>query len=437
MRLAIVPSALLVLAGTLAHAQTETPKVGPAGLNAEPRWFKGNLHAHSLWSDGDDFPEMVADKYRRQGYNFLVLSEHNVLAQGPRWMSLAEATKRAGQGGVSAYRERFGEDWVETRTDKGETQIRLKPLGEFRHHVESAGEFLMMQGEEITDRADSKQVHYIATNLLELIKPQGGKTVAECMDRNLSAVEEQAKRMGRPILAHHIHPNTGYAITGEEMATVARERFFEIASGHGGVNQMGDATHVGVERMWDIISTLRIGELRQPPARGLASDDSHNFHGNRTTVGRGWLMVRSRFLTPESLIGAIEAGDYYATTGVILKSLEFAPATRTLSLEIEPQPDARYTIQFIGTTKDYDRIRSPVTDKDGTPLKVTQRYSDDVGKVFASHEGTKASYTLTGDELYVRAVVTSSLAPENPSFGGQKAQAWTQPVGWEKWLNPR
>jgi|GEM_PF-6842137 len=27
---------------------------------AEARWWKGNLHTHSLWSDGDDFPESIA-----------------------------------------------------------------------------------------------------------------------------------------------------------------------------------------------------------------------------------------------------------------------------------------------------------------------------------------------------------------------------------------
>ena len=32
---------------------------------AEARWWKGNLHTHSLWSDGDDYPEMIADWYRR------------------------------------------------------------------------------------------------------------------------------------------------------------------------------------------------------------------------------------------------------------------------------------------------------------------------------------------------------------------------------------
>ena len=37
---------------------------------------------------------------------------------------------------------------------------------------------------------------------------------------------------------------------------------------------------------------------------------------------------------------------------------------------------------------------------------------------------------MKGNELYVRAVVTSSLDAVDPSFKGQKKQAWTQPVGW-------
>ena len=28
------------------------------------RWWRGNIHTHSLWSDGNDFPEMIADWYR-------------------------------------------------------------------------------------------------------------------------------------------------------------------------------------------------------------------------------------------------------------------------------------------------------------------------------------------------------------------------------------
>src|SRR6185437_14271783 len=84
----------------------------------------------------------------------------------------------------------------------------------------------------------------------------------------------------------------------------------------------------------------------------------------------------------------------------------------------------------------YDRTRKPVKDRHGKALPVTQRYSDDVGKVLATVEGARATYRLTGEELYVRAVVTSDRPPENPSFPDQKAQAWTQPVGWQRWIAP-
>ena len=177
--------------------------------HAEPRWFKGNLHTHSLWSDGNDYPEMIADWYARHGYHFLALSDHNVLSQGQKWMSVAQADKRAKQDGFARYRERFGDAWVETRTVDGDEQVRLKPLGEFRTLFEQPGHFLLIQGEEITDRFEKKPIHMNASNLLELIKPQGGKSVAETMTNNLAAVEEQAKRLGRPILGHLNHPNFG------------------------------------------------------------------------------------------------------------------------------------------------------------------------------------------------------------------------------------
>ena len=47
----------------------------PATAHAEPRWLKGNLHTHSLRSDGNDYPEMIVDWYARHGYQFLALSD--------------------------------------------------------------------------------------------------------------------------------------------------------------------------------------------------------------------------------------------------------------------------------------------------------------------------------------------------------------------------
>jgi hypothetical protein len=50
--------------------------------------------------------------------------------------------------------------------------------------------------------------------------------------------------------------------------------------------------------------------------------------------------------------------------------------------------------------------------------------------VLSEQKGLTPSYKLRGDELYVRAVVTSSGAPDVPSEELAFKRAWTQPVGW-------
>ena len=44
---------------------------------SEQIWHKGNLHTHSLWSDGDDFPEMIIKWYKDHNYQFIAISDHN------------------------------------------------------------------------------------------------------------------------------------------------------------------------------------------------------------------------------------------------------------------------------------------------------------------------------------------------------------------------
>ena len=52
------------------------------GSRSNRKWYKGNLHTHSYWSDGDEFPEMITDWYKSAGYHFMALSDHNILAEG-------------------------------------------------------------------------------------------------------------------------------------------------------------------------------------------------------------------------------------------------------------------------------------------------------------------------------------------------------------------
>jgi len=37
----------------------------------EKRWFKGNLHMHTQWSDGQPLPEWAIDWYKAHGYDFI------------------------------------------------------------------------------------------------------------------------------------------------------------------------------------------------------------------------------------------------------------------------------------------------------------------------------------------------------------------------------
>ncbi len=401
------------------------------------RWYRGNIHTHSLWSDGNDFPEMIADWYVRHGYNFLALSDHNVLSRGDRWMSLEKIKERGYQEALEKYRARFGDDWVQTRGTPGtpEFEVRLKPLDEFRTLVEKPGEFLMIQSEEISDRAEGVPVHMNVANIQEAIEPAGGKTVAEAIDNNLRAAEAQSKRTGKEMLIHLNHPNFGYAITAEEIASVIHERFVEVYNGHPGVHHQGDAQHASEEQIWDIANTLRLANFHAPPLYGVATDDSHYYNGQPGShPGRGWLMVRAASLDAETLIRAIKAGDFYASSGVTLRDVRYDADTKRLQLEIEPEVDVKYTTQFIGTKIGYDAKSKPRLDKDGKQIRTTRKYSHDVGLVLATVEGASPSYELTGQELYVRAVVTSSKAPDDPSFKDQRQQAWTQPIGWQELL---
>lgn len=401
----------LILAFVFLNCVSQADEPAAAGAETPATWWKGNLHTHSFWSDGDEFPEMISDWYRERGYNFLALSDHNVLSEGIRWMPLKEIVRRSDADVVDRYRARFGDAWVETREEPetGEPQVRLKPLNEFRCLVESAGEFIMIQAEEISDRAEGKPVHINASNIAEVIAPARGKTVREAMKNNLRMILQHEKDHGREVLPHLNHPNFGYAVTAEDLAAVTDERFYEVFNGHPVVNHLGDQSHPGVEEIWDQVNVIRTQLLGVPPIMGIGTDDSHEYHGKSgARPGRGWVMVRSRYLTPEHLFRAMKRGDFYASSGVTLQEIEFDDATRTLTLSVEPQDGVVFKTEFIAST------------------------ADQTGVTVSEVAGLKPQYTMEEGQLYLRARVTSSRPHPDPSFDDQYEQAWTQPVGWKK-----
>lgn len=409
--------------------QTDAPVQAAETLEAEGdlQWYRGNLHTHSLWSDGDDYPEMIAAWYKEREYDFLAFTDHNVLHNKERWTDVDR-----NKGKRKAYNDlkaKFGPEWVEERKNDGRLEVRLRRFDEVRKKLAEPGEFLLIQGEEISDRFGRLPIHLNANNIEELVPPLGGGSVAETIQNNVNAVIAQRERTGRPMMVHLNHPNFGYAVTAEDLMRIRGEKFFEVYNGHPGVRNSGDETHASTERIWDIVLAKRLGELNLPILYGLATDDGHNYHripSRASEPGRGWVMVLAEKLTPKSLIAAMEAGRFYASSGVTLKKV--TSSAKGLELKVEPEKGVTYKIEFLGTRDDANLEGQPILDDEGKPIRATRRYDEAVGEVFKTVEGTEAAYQFQGDEIYVRARVISSKDHPNPSELGEKERAWTQPA---------
>src|SRR5687768_16261755 len=124
-RAVLVGAALGVAALVGVHTNAQSP------VSAGGRWYKGNLHTHTLNSDGDSTPNDVVRWYREHGYHFVTLTDHNYLT------------------GVDGLNAVHGAD------DK----------------------FLVIKGEEVTDRSGGKPIHVNGLDPARFIEPPGGPSV--------------------------------------------------------------------------------------------------------------------------------------------------------------------------------------------------------------------------------------------------------------------
>ena len=291
-------------------------------LNAA--WLKGNLHTHTLESDGDSTPADVVRWYAEHGYDFLAITDHDKVT-----------------------------------------------------HVEDSMGLVLILSEEVTDRLPKKPLHVNAIGIEEPVKPQGGATPVEVLQRNVDAV----RKAGGLALVNH--PNFGWAFGADELLQLERANFLEIASGHPFVNAQGPPS---VESMWDRMLTAgkRI--------YGVAVDDTHHLKRvldeGMVPPGKAWVMVRAEQRDAKSILAALGAGDFYASNGVELAELTIDK--KSIVVRVKEKNLARYRIQFIGSG----------------------------GRVLQETAGLTATYTIRGNEPYVRAKVIDSNG----------LAAWGQPV---------
>lgn len=311
-------------------------RLSPAAQTApDPvlRWFKGNLHTHTVNSDGDSAPDDVARWYKDHRYNFLVLTDHDFL------------TEPEGLNAVFAARDKF----------------------------------LLIPGEEVSAKYEELPIHVNAFDIRSTIFPLRGGSVVDTIQKNVDAIRQAG---GMPSLNH---PNFHWAIRPDELRQITGLKLIEVYNGHPTVNNWGGGGFASLDEAWDAVLTAG----RQ--VYGVAVDDAHHFKTlgpQYSNPGRGWVMVRARELTTRSVLDALERGDFYASTGVELESVErFDDGLR---IKITEPRHIRFTTEFIGAD----------------------------GKLLSRTFDNPAEYRLKPGEAYVRARVSDSNG----------WRAWVQPV---------
>lgn len=250
---------------------------------------KGNIHTHSTHSDGDAAPQDVYAWYRDHGYNFLALTDHNVLTD-PAIYRLLERKRR----------------------------------------------FVMIAGEEVTMRGAGKQVHVNALCTRQTI---GGK-LFDTQREALAWAVRQIQAQGGVALVNH--PNWDWALTAEDLPSARGASLLEIWSGHPYVHTLGDETHLSHEAIWNV--ELGAGET----FAAVAVDDAHIYGARAPDLaarpGRGWVQVFAQELTRNAICAALAKGRLYASTGVTLKRI----AVSEDSYAVWPS-DVASTVEFVGT----------------------------------------------------------------------------------------
>lgn len=263
-----------------------------AGQSAPSAWYRGNLHTHTINSDGDSPPYDVMAWYKRNGYQFLAITDHN------------------------------------TFTDPA------------LFDTNPNDNFLLIGAEEVTN---PQTVHVNAIGINRVVPAQKGSTVTELLQASIDAIRAGG---GIPLINH---PNFQWAFTAKEMLPLRGVGLLEIASGHPIVNDDGDGVTPSAEQMWDqlLSSGMRIF--------AVAVDDVHNFHEeftmDRANPGRGWVVVRASGLSREAILAGLNSGDFYASTGVALKDIRSTADSLTVEIQpslIAPTSPKRYRVVFVG-----------------------------------------------------------------------------------------
>ena len=241
-----------------------------------PKYFRTNLHAHTNITDASVTPEQMKEFYKKRGYQILCISDHNVI-------------------------------------------IDFSELNDENFLMLTGAEFNVNEPEFSRGNAKSAHFNFIAkrpNNLWQpfryakewnsgpyLAKADIGNMSQEHTPEAINAMIAEGNRRGFLVMYNHPHWSLhSYADYSQYKGLWAME-----------LRNTGSASYGDDDNGTIYRDLLNLGNRLFP----VGADDSHN----ERTVAGAWIMLGAESLTYNSVIEALEKGDFYASCGPEIRDL--------------------------------------------------------------------------------------------------------------------
>jgi hypothetical protein len=322
------------------EADSPGPSLAPKGF------LKGQLHAHSNGSgDSSTPPEEVHRFYEEHGYDFVVFTDHNVVTDTP--------------------------DSDRTLTFPGVELTRN-----------------LNRCEPQPPNGNSCSLHTNALFVADADTTKHGRidfAPPKSLARREAYIYElkRAKELGG--LAMLCHPNLLFS--GPDEATIFELTglglsLMEIRNEAWDSENAGDANHPSTEALWDGVLN------RGAHLFATATDDAHHYAdaprlraaGERPFDGNHAFVIVRADKTAASIRNAISKGDFYSSTGLILKTYDTTTSRQSMTLEAH-EPIVFEVIARGGTVirreESTRRLEVKLTPEDGPYVRVRMKRLSD------------------------------------------------------------
>ena len=259
-------------------------------LDENKKYYKANLHCHTRTSDGRAAPETVKEEYKKRGYSVVAYTDHEHLFN---YKHLSDGDFVA----INGYE-------LGITGPKVDTYGPIPSAKQLHINIYSKDENC-----DVTPFYCESRDWYRFEDMRHLVK------ATDPMEREFSPefvnkLVARAHELG--FLVSLNHPNWSL-ITAEDYLGYEGFDFIEvhntgcIKSGH----------HTDEAAYNDL---MKAGKH----IFAIATDDNHNafgFEGIKTDSFGGWVMIAAEKLGYSEIMNALEAGDFYASTGPEIHSI--------------------------------------------------------------------------------------------------------------------